>query len=352
MRTFPRDMRERKSAEQQPERCENSGFGAPASQAAILRLQGSIGNAAVAQVISGSRSEAVTVQKHPPRTLPEHEQINHSPDMVTQGGHGTDRSHWRWLRMADNPENGAPQVDQTWIAHPTFRVWHIEGIAGVLRDELAYRQRGGNALGSLGGPMGELFLMNTRSGRAVGSEVARVAAGFLAAASGELGRSAPIPTPTQSRRGVSVPNTEAAWWSQGSIRRRDAPTGSPPASASGSTAAMTTARRRLGANDILDMRRRRVDVLVFRSRNQDVVANRGIAPQHETNPTSPEYVFFGEGFEGFNYGDYFMCIERDRVTPLYRNPNSPGEWYTTSEIPASEGYWYSIDDLRAAGFGR
>ena len=64
--------------------------------------------------------------------------------------------------------------------------------------------------------------------------------------------------------------------------------------------------------------------------------------------TAPDYVFLGEGYEGFSYGKYCMIIEFEEVSPLYEHPTSPGEYYTSAEIPAERGYWTTIEEVREA----
>jgi hypothetical protein len=104
-------------------------------------------------------------------------------------------------------------------------------------------------------------------------------------------------------------------------------------------AATRTARPYIDAAGIRAMQARGTKVLTWRSFDADVVANQPIRPTRQTNPNAPEYVFFGEGYKGFGYGDKYMIVEQDAVRPIYPNPNSPGEWYTTSEVPADQGHW-------------
>ena len=116
----------------------------------------------------------------------------------------------------------------------------------------------------------------------------------------------------------------------------------------GPSAGAASVRRRLSVQEIRSMKERGVKVLTHRSYEGDVIANQTIKPTGTTNPNAPRVVWFGEGFEGFGYGDHCMIIEFDAVKPLYPNANSPGEWFTTTEIAAERGYWAKIEDVRAA----
>jgi hypothetical protein len=110
-----------------------------------------------------------------------------------------------------------------------------------------------------------------------------------------------------------------------------------------------TARRRLTVADIRRMKAQGIKVLTFRCPSEDVVANKTITAQHRTNPMAPEdTIFFGEGYQGFNYGRYAMIVEFDLVENLRPNGNSPGEYLARTEIPTSQGYWAVIEDIMEA----
>ena len=96
------------------------------------------------------------------------------------------------------------------------------------------------------------------------------------------------------------------------------------------------------------MREAGTKVLTWRTTDADVVRNQTITPKGQTNPAAPRVVYFGEGYEGFGYGDYCMIIEREKVSPLYPNEAAPGQYYTTSDIPAEEGSWTTIDQVKEA----
>jgi hypothetical protein len=117
-----------------------------------------------------------------------------------------------------------------------------------------------------------------------------------------------------------------------------------PAS-SPATARPATKRPFLTAEKIREMRARGVRVLVWRTPELDVVQNQDIKPTGQTNPNFGDRVALMEGFEGANYGPHRMVIEMDKVSPLYRNPNSPGEYYTTKPISRNLGYWTTGDEV-------
>jgi hypothetical protein len=121
------------------------------------------------------------------------------------------------------------------------------------------------------------------------------------------------------------------------------------AAAAEAVAVVPTKRPRLTVAQIRAMKERGEQVLSFRSFNQDVVANQAINAQQLTNPMAPpDRVHFGEGFRGFDYGDHVLIIERDKLPTLYPQRRAPGEWYTTSVIGETEGYWATIADIEEA----
>jgi hypothetical protein len=109
-----------------------------------------------------------------------------------------------------------------------------------------------------------------------------------------------------------------------------------------------TKRPRLTVDQIRTMRQNGVRVVTFRSPDRDVVANQVIRPTGTTNPAAPPHVYFGEGYEGFDYGDYFLIVEREQVSPLYPSKYSPGQWSTPSEIPTNVGSWATKADVLEA----
>lgn len=109
-----------------------------------------------------------------------------------------------------------------------------------------------------------------------------------------------------------------------------------------------TRRPQLTVAQIRAMRQSGVRVVTFRSFDRDVVANQVIRPTGQTNPAAPRHVFFGDGFEGFDYGDYFLIVERDQVPSLRPSRYSPGQWSTPDEIPLNVGGWATKADVREA----
>lgn len=107
-----------------------------------------------------------------------------------------------------------------------------------------------------------------------------------------------------------------------------------------------TRRPFLDAEQIRSMQARGVRVVTWRTFEPDVVQNQTIRPTGQTNPNFGDRISFGEGFRGFNYGPYCMVIERDLVPNLHYH--SPGEFFSTAEVPASVGYWTTIEEVERA----
>ena len=131
----------------------------------LVALQRSAGNGSVAQLVKNLRSP-VTVQRHPPSTTDEWEGINHSPEMLVTGGHGTEAGLRNIIRMAFSDDIGASELDRQWVTSPVFAAWYLRGLQGVVELELA----AGNPAASgppilRGGPLNELMSRNTRRGR-------------------------------------------------------------------------------------------------------------------------------------------------------------------------------------------
>ncbi|WP_433305757.1 DUF4157 domain-containing protein [Actinoplanes sp. CA-030573] len=127
--------------------------------------------------------------------------------------------------------------------------------------------------------------------------------------------------------------------------------GPPPSETSPLTPAAPpppSARPRLTVEQIRAMRQSGVRVVTFRSFDRDVVANQVIRPTGRTNPAAPPHVYFGDGYEGFNYGDYYLIVERDQLPSLRPSEYSPGQWSTPDEIPTNVGGWATRADVSEA----
>jgi len=113
---------------------------------------------------------------------------------------------------------------------------------------------------------------------------------------------------------------------------------------------LKTERPFLTADKIRAMRESGVRVMTFRTFDRDVVQNKAITPQAQTNPFYKDKVALVEGFKGANYGPYSVVIEADKVPRLHREEASPGQYSTPDSIPAKAGYWTTREEV-AKAFG-
>jgi hypothetical protein len=126
------------------------------------------------------------------------------------------------------------------------------------------------------------------------------------------------------------------------------PTGTPFSKALEAPAEVTR-RPFLSVDRIRSMRARGVRVMTFRTPDADVVQNQVIKPQGKTNPNFGDRISLVQGFRGAPYGNYCLVIEETSLNNnFYPHTASPGEFFTTSEIPTDAGYWTTIEIVEEA----
>jgi Domain of unknown function (DUF4157) len=111
---------------------------------------------------------------------------------------------------------------------------------------------------------------------------------------------------------------------------------------------IVTKRQFLSVDLIRNMREKGVRVMTFRTPDANVVQNQIIKPQGQTNPNFGNRISLVQGFRGAPYGDYCLVVEEANIKNLYPHTVSPGEYFTTSEIPTDVGYWTTIDTVEEA----